>query len=73
MSIYIDTAWTSTRIAEELATTLGRRRAMWIRTRLSQLAEDEDGRRQGRRGRDRVRPVRSNVRVIDGRLAGAAD
>jgi hypothetical protein len=58
---------TSTRIAWELLTLLGRRKAAWVRTRISQALEAEDGRRQGRRGRDRVRPnaLRRPVVIYD--------
>jgi hypothetical protein len=42
-------------LADELWRRLGRRKALIVRTRLSQLAEAEDGIRQGGRGRDRVR------------------
>jgi hypothetical protein len=51
----IDPSMTSTVIARDLVAMCGRRKAAWIRTRISQILEAEDGRRQGRRGRDRVR------------------
>jgi hypothetical protein len=41
-------------IAERLWRECGRRKALLIRTRLSQLAEAQDGLRQPRSGRDRV-------------------
>jgi hypothetical protein len=42
-------------LADALWEVIGRRKALWVRTRISQKAEAEDGRRARGRGRDRVR------------------
>ena len=41
-------------LAEAIWRACGRRKALWVRTRLCQLAEAEDGVRSRGRGRDRV-------------------
>ena len=55
LPLIIDSRATSSELADAIWQELGRRKALWLRTKISQLAEAEDGRRQGSRGRDRVR------------------
>jgi hypothetical protein len=50
----IDPRLPAGQLAEVLWQTLGRRKCMWLRTRLCQLAEAEDGIRSRGRGRDRI-------------------
>jgi hypothetical protein len=50
----IDPSFPAGQLAEAIWQACGRRKAMWVRTRLCQLAEAEDGTRVRGRGRDRV-------------------